>query len=239
MFAGPNGSGKSTIKSVINKELLGVYINPDDILVGIKASGYLDLLEYNVQATEEEIIDFFSHSTLLEREGLCHLACQLTLDGSKLNFVREAMNDYFTSVVSDFLRQKLLVQKISFTFETVMSSVDKVHLLQKARDLGYRTYLYYVATSDPEINISRVQSRVKSGGHDVPRDKIINRYYRSLGLLNQAIVFSNRAYIFDNSTQGRLWLAEVTDGEHLEFKTDKIPAWFQRYVLGTGAGNPL
>ena len=31
MFAGPNGSGKSTIKSVIRSELLGVYINPDEI----------------------------------------------------------------------------------------------------------------------------------------------------------------------------------------------------------------
>ena len=31
MFAGPNGSGKSTIKSVLQPELLGVYINPDEI----------------------------------------------------------------------------------------------------------------------------------------------------------------------------------------------------------------
>lgn len=36
MFAGPNGSGKSTIKDVINKELLGIYINPDDIEKNIK-----------------------------------------------------------------------------------------------------------------------------------------------------------------------------------------------------------
>ena len=31
VFAGPNGSGKSTIKDVINTNLLGVYINPDEI----------------------------------------------------------------------------------------------------------------------------------------------------------------------------------------------------------------
>ena len=31
MFAGPNGSGKSTFKSVIGSELLGIYINPDEI----------------------------------------------------------------------------------------------------------------------------------------------------------------------------------------------------------------
>ncbi len=31
MFAGPNGSGKSTLNSIVSQELLGVYINPDDI----------------------------------------------------------------------------------------------------------------------------------------------------------------------------------------------------------------
>ena len=31
IFAGPNGSGKSTIKEVISEELLGIYINPDEI----------------------------------------------------------------------------------------------------------------------------------------------------------------------------------------------------------------
>lgn len=31
MFAGPNGSGKSTIKEVISEELLGIYVNPDEI----------------------------------------------------------------------------------------------------------------------------------------------------------------------------------------------------------------
>ena len=35
-------------------------------------------------------------------------------------------------------------------------------------------------TADPQINISRVAHRVKNGGHDVPKDKIISRYHKSL-----------------------------------------------------------
>jgi len=31
MFAGPNGSGKSTIRKMLPKALLGVYVNPDEI----------------------------------------------------------------------------------------------------------------------------------------------------------------------------------------------------------------
>ena len=41
MFAGPNGSGKSTFKSVIGPELLGIYINPDEIEKEIAAAGFL------------------------------------------------------------------------------------------------------------------------------------------------------------------------------------------------------
>ena len=41
IFAGPNGSGKSTIKEVISKELLGIYINPDEIEKHINNYGFI------------------------------------------------------------------------------------------------------------------------------------------------------------------------------------------------------
>ena len=86
------------------------------------------------------------------------------------------VNSYLASVASDFLRQKLMEQKMSFTLETVMSHPSKIELLTQAQASGYRTYLYFVATDDPAINISRVKSRVKLGGHNVPEDKIAERY---------------------------------------------------------------
>ena len=142
---------------------------------------------------------------------------------------------YFASVAVDFLRKKLLERKTTFTFETVMSHPGKVELLAEAQRAGYRTYLYYVATDDPEINVSRVRNRVTLGGHPVPEDRIVKRYHRSLALLRDAIRHTNLAYIFDNSTDNadrtHTWLAEITDGRTLEFKADRIPAWFKRAVL--------
>ena len=44
MFAGPNGSGKSTFKSIIQPELLGIFINPDEIEKQIRDYDFLDLL---------------------------------------------------------------------------------------------------------------------------------------------------------------------------------------------------
>ena len=64
-------------------------------------------------------------------------------------------NFYRAHIVPAFLRQKFLELKISFTFETVMSHRSKVELLAKARDVGYRTYLYFIATEDPTFWFKR------------------------------------------------------------------------------------
>nr|WP_309692889.1 zeta toxin family protein [Armatimonas sp.] len=230
MFAGPNGSGKSTIKSVIRPELLGIYINPDEIEKEIAQRDFLNLKNYGIESTEEEILPFFRESTLLAKADLLDEAHALRFNDNLLSFWEVSVNAYFASVASDFIRQKLIERGTSFTFETVMSSPDKVELLRKAQRRGYRTYLYYVATEDPLINISRVRHRVKMGGHPVPEDKIISRYHRSLELLSEAIRYSNRAYIFDNSRHERIWIAEITDGVTLELKTDSLPGWFEKAV---------
>ena len=231
MFAGPNGSGKSTIKSVINQNLLGVYINPDEIEAEIKQFDFLDFENYCVSSEKNQTIDFFRNSSLLKKADLLEEAENLRFNENKLTFFDVTVNAYFASVAADFIRQKLLTLRKSFTFETVMSSPDKVDFLAKAQQFGYRTYLYFVATDNPNINISRVKNRVKQGGHDVPIDKITTRYYRSLDLLWNAVKHSNRAFIFDNSQSELIWLAEITDGKTLDVKTDIVPSWFRKYVL--------
>ncbi len=112
-----------------------------------------------------------------------------------------------------------------------MSSPDKIDFLKKSKSNGYKNYLYFVATNDPQINISRVEVRVKTGGHNVPNDKIESRYYRSLDLLLDAIKQTDRAYIFDNSGEKAILFAEITNGEVIEIKSGRIPFWFRKYVL--------
>jgi len=233
MFAGPNGSGKSTLKSVLPKELLGVYLNADELEQEIRHQGFLDFAAYGVTTTAAELLPFFQASAFLISAGLGDAAQQLGFANGRLDFGKVAVNSYFASVASDFLRQKLLGLKVSFTFETVMSHSSKVQLLEQAQAAGYRTYLYFIATDDPAINVSRVRNRMKLGGHAVPEDRIEKRYHRSLDLLMAAIRHTNRAYVFDNSrnNQNHTWLAEITDGRELEMKTNQVPAWFKRAVL--------
>ena len=133
MFAGPNGSGKSTINAVIRPELLGVYINPDDIEKAIRERGdFLDLASYGVSTSAAEILTFFQQSTLLAKADLLDEADALRFNDDKLSFFAVSVNAYFASVAADFIRQKLLEARVSFTFETVMSAPDKVAFLRKA-----------------------------------------------------------------------------------------------------------
>jgi predicted ABC-type ATPase len=235
VFAGPNGSGKSILKSYLPSELLGTYLNPDEIEADIRRTGGLDFQAYGIEAAKDEVLPFLATSEFLKAEGLEQLAQRLRFEEGRLAFSAVPINSYFASVIVDFLRTKLLEAKKTFTFETVMSHPGKVDLLQEAQRAGYRTYLYYIATDDPDINISRVRNRVGLGGHPVPEDKIVNRYHRSLALLMDAIRHTDRAYIFDNSTDNadrkQTWIAEITEGRTLELKIDRIPAWFARAVL--------
>ena len=235
MFAGPNGSGKSVLKSYLPPELLGFYLNPDEIEDRLLSGGFLEFGSFGIEATAEEALQFLAGSPFLASAGLAQEVKKLAFAYGRLEFGEVAANSYFASVIVDFIRQKLMEAKQTFTFETVMSHPGKVEFLAKAQQAGYRTYLYYVATADPQINISRVQNRVTMGGHPVPEDRITSRYEKSLALLMEAIRHTNRAYIFDNSTDNadrqHTWLAEITDGATLELKTDRIPAWFKRAVL--------
>lgn len=227
MFAGPNGSGKSTIKDNLLPEWLGVYINADEIEKTVRETGQLALSAFEVSASNASFQLFLQQSALLANADLLSEAKQLSLTDGVVHFGHTAVNSYFASVLADFIRHQLLADQTSFTFETVMSSPDKVAFLQKAQQAGFRTYLYFVATEDPEINISRVRHRVATGGHPVPEDKIISRYTRSLALLSDAVSYADRAYIFDNSGHERIWIAEVTNGVEIEIKTDQMPAWFK------------
>lgn len=96
-------------------------------------------------------------------------------------------------------RNKCIEEKRDFTFETVLSTDRNLKLLQKAKENDYFIKVYFVLTASSAINIERVASRVTNGGHDVPVDKIISRYNKSLSLLPEVIKVSDICNIIDNT----------------------------------------
>src|SRR5207253_8901377 len=65
-------------------------------------------------------------------------------------------SSYAAALIAAFLRSQLMDAGRSFSFETVMSHPDKITLLRNGKAQGFRTYLYFVATDDVELNVRRV-----------------------------------------------------------------------------------
>jgi predicted ABC-type ATPase len=113
-----------------------------------------------------------------------------------------------------------------------MSHAGKVDFLHDAMQAGFRIYLYFIATEDPEININRVNVRVAQDGHSVAPEIIRNRYYKSLSNLKVAVKQTNRAYIFDNSQKSVNLIAEITNGTDVVLnKAVNLPYWVAEYLL--------
>lgn len=202
LFAGPNGSGKSTLfdslrrNKVINTE---VYVSADRIEANIAAAGEFSFNAYRVKTSEQEFAEYIRQSTLLSKKQKADFETLVTLRSGRLEIPKDQNNSYIAAIIASYLVQKLFISAQPFCFETVMSHKSKIAILRDALKHGYKTYLYFVFTENPALNAARVELRVQLGGHSVPPEKIEERYYRSFGLLKQALKYSQQAFLINNS----------------------------------------
>ncbi|MBB4844292.1 putative ABC-type ATPase [Paucibacter oligotrophus] len=234
VLAGPNGSGKSTIQGELKPEWLGAFVNADEIERALRSSaGELSLAKLGIKAkpvvVRRRLEKYIRQSKFAEGLGLHSLLGTMSVDSSLTLRLPGPFDSYLASVLADAIRRELLDEGKTFTFETVMSSRDKIDFMREARERGYRVYLYFVATDDPEINLDRVQRRVMLGGHPVPEEKVRKRYRESIQLMTEACEVAHRAYIFDNSGSKHKLLVEVEDlpdGVTVTLHTSRLNPWF-------------
>ena len=127
------------------------------------------------------------------------------------------------------LREKCLKERKSFVFVTVMSSDEKVDFIFKAKQAGFFIRLFYISTSHPSINASRIANRVMKGGHDVPITKIISRYYKSIIKCKLVSSVVDRLYVYDNSVDGQDAALQfrLVDGKLRKMYVKDVPEWAQ------------
>ena len=142
-----------------------------------------------------------------------------------------------------------------------MSHHSHIDYMLEARDAGFVTRLFFVATEDPSINLDRVRNRVLHGGHPVPAERVIERYHRCLAHLPDAIQAANESVIYDNSSAQRSFrpLAIVNsdreaEGRHslchlgvdghdrphrnASARLDALPIWWLRILLAIKPDRP-
>jgi len=126
------------------------------------------------------------------------------------------------------LRQELVKQRESFVFETVFSDpvADKVGFLKEAAQSGYTVGLCFIGVAGPETSEQRVAMRVSQGGHDVPSEKLVSRFPRTMANLKAAIRQLPYVLIFDNDDL-RIPFRRVAVFEkgRLEWAAPHIPKW--------------
>jgi predicted ABC-type ATPase len=95
-----------------------------------------------------------------------------------------------------------------------MSGKYLIKIIQKAKESGYSIDIFYLYLDNVTSNIARVQNRVYNGGHDIPRDDIIRRYYRSRKLFFELYKsMADRWFLFFNADDEFEEVANFADGE--------------------------
>ena len=93
----------------------------------------------------------------------------------------------------------------SFVIETTLSGKYLVKYIKKAKKLNFHISLIYLFLETPKTNILRVKNRVLNGGHDIPTEDIIRRFYRSKNMFwnvykniaDEWIIYYNSNEIFE------------------------------------------
>lgn len=135
---------------------------------------------------------------------------------------------YAAAQLAESMRDQCVAEGESFVFETVFSDPvgAKVEFLSGLVKRGYTVVLCFVGLNSAETSDERVAMRVLQGGHDVPPDKVSERYPRSLANLKRAIDVLPVVWVYDNSDFGHPFrkVAEFENGSRVKV-FPSTPAW--------------
>ena len=73
----------------------------------------------------------------------------------------------------------LIVDNQSFILETTLSGQYLKNVIERIKADNYHVKIIYVFLESPEVCIKRIAIRVQQGGHFIPNEDVIRRYYRS------------------------------------------------------------
>jgi len=96
--------------------------------------------------------------------------------------------------------------------ETVLSTAKYRRLVRLAKAHGFEIRLLYVTLRTAEMNIERVRTRVREGGHDVPAGKIVSRREKSFRQLPWFLDQADFALIYDNSSKTPVMIGRKENG---------------------------
>jgi predicted ABC-type ATPase len=99
------------------------------------------------------------------------------------------------------LLEQAIERAIDYRFETTLGGRSIPKLLQSAARKGHQLHIWFCGLESPELHLRRVRARVNKGGHDIPEDKIRERWNSSRENLIRLLPSIHHLRVYDNSAE--------------------------------------
>ena len=139
----------------------------------------------------------------LNADNIAHEICPENIESVKIKAGKIVLNKL----------NELLNKKKSFVIETTLAGKNHIKTIKKARELGYKVVLIYSNVDTPEMCENRIKVRVLNGGHDIPQNDIVRRFYRSKNnFINMYQNLVSEWNIFYNGSSEYILVAQSING---------------------------
>lgn len=111
--------------------------------------------------------------------------------------------------------RRLIEAAQDFAVEVTLAGKGFERIIARLKRAGYTVTIVFIFLKSPEMSVARVRNRVEAGGHHVPTEDVVRRFYRSKR--NFWHIYRNlvdRWSLFYNSDEH---FQEVASGERDQF----------------------
>lgn len=113
--------------------------------------------------------------------------------------------------------EQLFDEDESFAIETSLATIIYRNKIIEAHSKGYEVILLFFWLESVDLAIDRVRTRVAEGGHNIPENAIIRRYFSGIrNLFDLYIDIVDQVVIFDNSALNATIIAEKLISSELQ-----------------------
>ena len=129
--------------------------------------------------------------------------------------------------------QRLIKAEQEFAVEVTLAGKGFERIIRQFKRAGYTVTIIFLFLKSPDMCIARVRNRVMAGGHHVPAEDIVRRFYRSKH--NFWHIYKNRADHWHLSYNSGEHLQEVAVGERGRFRV-KNEDFFELFMQDVSTG---
>jgi predicted ABC-type ATPase len=130
-----------------------------------------------------------------------------------------------------------------FAFETTLGGRTMTGLLLKAANVGMPVRIVYICLESADLHVRRVRARARQGGHDIPEERIRQRYTSSRRNLVRLVPHLAELRVLDNSADADPATGACPEPKlivHLKAgrlaslcPLDEVPSWAKPIVQAT------